>query len=63
MERLGLRYDLLGVDVVANRRLVARDANEAALLRLLAREEQGRAKIIVSPLPSQAALIARPRRA
>ncbi len=57
MERLGLKkYSLLGVDVIADRRLLARDANESALLRML---KTKRAKIIVSPIGGQGFIFGR----
>lgn len=56
MERLGLKYTLLGVDVVQNGRLVALDANESRLLDLM----EGRdARIVVTPIGGQGYLFGR----
>jgi predicted polyphosphate/ATP-dependent NAD kinase len=56
---LGLEKTLLGVDVVLDRALVARDANEAELLALLDdRSEQG-AKIVVTPIGGQGYIFGR----
>ena len=58
-EELGLEKTLLGVDVVLNRELVARDANEAVLLALLQEHGKGKAKIIVTPIGGQGYLFGR----
>jgi predicted polyphosphate/ATP-dependent NAD kinase len=47
---LGLEKTLIGVDVVCDRKLIAADADEATLLRLLEGRE---AKIIVTPVGGQ----------
>jgi predicted polyphosphate/ATP-dependent NAD kinase len=52
-EELGLEKTLLGVDVVLDRALMARDANEAQLLALLDERGEHRAKIIVTPIGGQ----------
>jgi predicted polyphosphate/ATP-dependent NAD kinase len=54
---LGIEGTLLGVDVVKNRRLLARDACEVDLLRLVAGEE--RCRIIVSPIGAQGFVLGR----
>jgi len=54
---LGLKKTLLGVDVVKNHRLVARDADEKALLRLTEKERDIR--IIVSPIGAQGFILGR----
>jgi predicted polyphosphate/ATP-dependent NAD kinase len=53
---LGLEKTLIGVDVVLNRELVARDVNEAQLLELL---KGRRAKIIVTPIGGQGYIFGR----
>jgi predicted polyphosphate/ATP-dependent NAD kinase len=58
-EELGLEKTLLGVDVFLNRRVVARDANEAVLLALLHEHGQGKSKIIVTPIGGQGYLFGR----
>jgi predicted polyphosphate/ATP-dependent NAD kinase len=55
-EELGLEKTLLGVDVVLNRELIARDANEAWLLAVV---EGQRAKIVVTPIGGQGYLFGR----
>jgi predicted polyphosphate/ATP-dependent NAD kinase len=55
---LGLDKTLLGVDVVLDGELVARDANEADLLALLEAHE-GPARIIVTPIGGQGYLFGR----
>jgi predicted polyphosphate/ATP-dependent NAD kinase len=50
MKALHLRYTLLGVDVVQEKRLIATDANEVRLLKLI---EDKKAKIIVSVIGGQ----------
>ena len=52
-EELGLEKTLLGVDVVLDRALMVRDANEAQLLALLDERGEHRAKIIVTPIGGQ----------
>jgi predicted polyphosphate/ATP-dependent NAD kinase len=54
--RLGLEKTLLGVDVLRNRELVARDVNEAMLLELV---HGTRAKIILTPIGGQGFLFGR----
>jgi len=54
--RLGLEKTLLGVDVLRNRELVARDVNEAMLLELV---HGARAKIILTPIGGQGFLFGR----
>ncbi|MDD1694997.1 MAG: ATP-NAD kinase family protein, partial [Methanoregula sp.] len=54
---LGLRKTLLGVDVVKNGRLVARDVDEKTLLRLTQDEKDTR--IIISPIGAQGFILGR----
>jgi predicted polyphosphate/ATP-dependent NAD kinase len=54
--RLGLEKTLVGIDIVVDHRLVAADAGEAAILRVLA-EHPG--KIIVTPIGGQGVLFGR----
>jgi predicted polyphosphate/ATP-dependent NAD kinase len=54
--QIGLEKTLLGVDVIKDRELVARDVGEAELFRLVKR---GRAKIIVTPIGGQGYLFGR----
>ena len=54
--KLGLPKTLIGVDVLLRRRLIAVDANEAELLRLL---RQHAAKIVVTPIGGQGFLFGR----
>jgi predicted polyphosphate/ATP-dependent NAD kinase len=54
---LGIEGTLLGVDVIKNKTLVARDACEADLLRLVEGEE--RCRIIVSPIGAQGFVLGR----
>jgi len=56
LERLGLPKTLIGVDVLLRRRLIAVDANEADLLRLL---RQYAAKIVIAPIGGQGFLLGR----
>jgi predicted polyphosphate/ATP-dependent NAD kinase len=50
-ENLNLEKTLLGVDVIKNNKLYAKDVNESQLLKILTKEEK--ATIIVSPIGSQ----------
>lgn len=54
--RMGLDKTLIGVDVVADGKLVAADANESQLLELL---EAHRAKVIVTPIGGQGYIFGR----
>ena len=54
---MGLHKTLLGVDVIKNARLIAEDADEKTLLDLIG--QNGRAKIIVSPIGSQGFIFGR----
>ncbi|MFA6332117.1 MAG: ATP-NAD kinase family protein [Methanoregula sp.] len=54
---LGLKKTLLGVDVVKNGRLLARDADEKTLLRLTANKKDIR--IIISPIGAQGFILGR----
>ncbi|HUS70455.1 MAG TPA: ATP-NAD kinase family protein [Anaerolineae bacterium] len=54
--QLGLEKTLLGVDVVKNREMVARDVGESELLQLVRR---ARAKIIVTPIGGQGYILGR----
>ncbi|MHC1566511.1 MAG: ATP-NAD kinase family protein [Candidatus Syntropharchaeia archaeon] len=56
-DKLGIEKTLLGVDVVKNGKLIARDVNERDLLSILEREE--RVKIIVSPIGAQGFIFGR----
>ena len=56
LELLGLEKTLLGVDVVCDGKLLAKDANEAQILRLI---EGRRAKIIVTPIGGQGFIFGR----
>ena len=56
LELLGLEKTLLGVDVVCDGRLLAKDANEAEILRLI---RGRRAKIIVTPIGGQGFIFGR----
>ena len=56
-ERLGLNKTLLGVDVLQNGKLIAKDASERDLLELLERERK--VKIIVSPIGAQGFILGR----
>jgi predicted polyphosphate/ATP-dependent NAD kinase len=53
---IGLEKTLLGVDVIKERKLVARDVGETGLLQIVAR---GRAKIIVTPIGGQGYILGR----
>ncbi|MDV2481007.1 ATP-NAD kinase family protein [Methanoculleus sp. Wushi-C6] len=57
MERLDLAPTLLGIDVVQNGEVLARDADERTLLALL--DEHPRAKIVVSPIGAQGFVLGR----
>lgn len=56
MERLGLAYELLGVDIVHNRSLISRDVTERQLLELCSSVPL---KIIVSPIGGQGFIFGR----
>ncbi|HHY90187.1 MAG TPA: ATP-NAD kinase, partial [Clostridiales bacterium] len=56
MEMLGLPNTLLGVDVVCNKQLVASDANEEMLLKLV---EGKKAKIVVTIIGGQGYIFGR----
>ncbi len=60
-ERMGVEKTLLGVDVVHNGRLVARDVDEETLYRLVTdhRSRGGRVKIILSPIGGQGYILGR----
>jgi predicted polyphosphate/ATP-dependent NAD kinase len=58
-EEMGLDKTLLGVDVVLNRELVARDASESQLLALLDEHDEGEARIVVTPIGGQGYLFGR----
>ncbi|MBI1732144.1 MAG: NAD(+)/NADH kinase [Gammaproteobacteria bacterium] len=55
--RVGLTGSLLGVDVVQRGKLVALDANEPQLLRIL--DQRHRARIVISPVGGQGFLFGR----
>jgi predicted polyphosphate/ATP-dependent NAD kinase len=54
--QLGLEKTLLGVDVIQNRTLIAKDVNEQALLDLL---EGRQAKIVLTPIGGQGFILGR----
>ena len=54
--QLGLQKTLLGVDILKDRVLVARDVNEAVLLKLI---DGNRSKIIITPIGGQGFLFGR----
>jgi predicted polyphosphate/ATP-dependent NAD kinase len=56
---LGVGKTLLGVDVVLDGALIARDANEADLLDLLDRHAEREARIVVTPIGGQGYLFGR----
>ncbi|MFN2165302.1 MAG: ATP-NAD kinase family protein, partial [Anaerolineae bacterium] len=58
-QELGLDKTLLGVDVVLDGELAARDANEADLLALLDRHAGREARIVVTPIGGQGYLLGR----
>jgi predicted polyphosphate/ATP-dependent NAD kinase len=63
-DELGLDKTLLGVDVVLDGKLIARDANEADLLRLLEQHAgseggEARARIVVTPIGGQGYIFGR----
>ncbi len=63
-EELGLEKTLLGVDVILDGEMIARDANEADLLRLLEQHagtdrDGPRARIVVTPIGGQGYLFGR----
>jgi predicted polyphosphate/ATP-dependent NAD kinase len=58
-DELGLAKTLLGVDVVLNRALIARDANEAQLLALLDAHDESQARIVVTPIGGQGYIFGR----
>jgi predicted polyphosphate/ATP-dependent NAD kinase len=57
MERLGLVPTLLGVDVVRNGEILARNADERTLIALL--DKHPRAKVILSPIGAQGFVLGR----
>jgi predicted polyphosphate/ATP-dependent NAD kinase len=58
-DELGLAKTLLGVDVVLNRTLIARDANEAQLLAVLDAHDESQARIVVTPIGGQGYIFGR----
>jgi predicted polyphosphate/ATP-dependent NAD kinase len=58
-DELGLEKTLLGVDVILDRKLIARDVNETQLLDLLDAETGGRARIVVTPIGGQGYIFGR----
>ncbi len=56
-ELLGLDKTLLGIDVIKNKSLIAKDINEEKLLRIL--EKERKSSIIVSPIGSQGFIFGR----
>ena len=58
-EEMGLDKTLLGVDAVLNRELIARDLSETQLLALLDGHDDGRVRIVVTPIGGQGYLFGR----
>ena len=58
-EEMGLGKTLLGVDVVLNGEMVARDASESQVLALLDEQGGGKARIVVTPIGGQGYLFGR----
>jgi predicted polyphosphate/ATP-dependent NAD kinase len=58
-DEMGLDKTLLGVDVVLNGELIARDASESQLLALLDRHGADKARIVVTPIGGQGYLFGR----
>lgn len=58
-EEMGLDKTLLGVDVVLNGEMIARDASETQLLALLDEHGNGKARILVTPIGGQGYLFGR----
>lgn len=56
MEELNLPYTLLGVDLIKNKKLVAKDVNEAAILNAMADQKS---KLILTPMGGQGYIIGR----
>jgi predicted polyphosphate/ATP-dependent NAD kinase len=56
LSALGIQGTLVGIDVIKNRRLIARDCNEIELLALV---EPGRTKLILTPTGGQGYLLGR----
>jgi predicted polyphosphate/ATP-dependent NAD kinase len=58
-EEMGLDKTLLGVDVVLNGEMIARDASETQLLALLDQHDNSKARILVTPIGGQGYLFGR----
>lgn len=58
-DELSVKKTLLGVDVVLDRELISRDANEDQLLALLDAHDQGKVKIVVTPIGGQGYIFGR----
>jgi predicted polyphosphate/ATP-dependent NAD kinase len=58
-EEMGLDKTLLGVDVVLNGEMIARDASETQLLALLDQHDNDKARILVTPIGGQGYLFGR----
>lgn len=56
MKELGLDYTILGVDIIKNRQLIAKDVNESDILEVL---KQGPVKLVVTPMGGQGYLFGR----
>lgn len=56
MEKLGLEYSLLGIDIVFKKRLVGKDLNEEEILSLIRGKQN---KIVLTPIGGQGYLLGR----
>lgn len=56
MEELGLDYTILGVDIVKNKELVAKDVNEKQILDII---KGNRAKLVITPMGGQGYILGR----
>jgi len=57
MERLGLNYTLLGVDLVQGKRLIGKDLNETQLLEAL--QDKTAVRIVITPIGGQGYILGR----
>ncbi|UCF98386.1 MAG: ATP-NAD kinase family protein [Spirochaetaceae bacterium] len=58
-DKLGLKGTLLGIDAVQNRRILASDLNEAAILELMEKQSDARFKIIITIIGQQGYMFGR----